>query len=165
MSSFINAPVANVGIAETTIFTASAGVKAILIGCNLANKTGGILPISIWVRRSGGDFFVVKGKRVGTVLGFHYPDVEKRLGTDFVRDDAPSSPLSLRKWQLGRSDYVIAPRGAVDKMIANGELLVHARDSLQRSFSGFAIGSLLGIALGAQGGHHQSLGFAPGEKG
>lgn len=60
----------------------------------------------------------LKGKRVGTVLGFHYPDVEKRLGADFLRDDAPTSPLSLRKWQLGRSDYVIAPRSAVDKLIA-----------------------------------------------
>ena len=65
MSSFINAPVANVGTAETTIFAAGTGVKAILIGCNLANKTGGILPISTWVRRSGGDFFVVRNKRVG----------------------------------------------------------------------------------------------------
>lgn len=65
MSSFINSPVANVGTAERVIYTAGAGVKAILIGCNLANKTGGILPISVWVRRSGSDFFIVKDKRVG----------------------------------------------------------------------------------------------------
>ena len=60
----------------------------------------------------------IKGQRVGTVQGFHYPDVEKRLGADFLRDDAPTSPLSLRKWQLGRSDYVIAPRSSVEKLIA-----------------------------------------------
>lgn len=64
----------------------------------------------------------LKGKRVGAVQGFHYPDVEKRLGADFLRDDAPSSPLSLRKWLLGRSDYVIAPRSTVDKLIAAGEM-------------------------------------------
>jgi len=64
----------------------------------------------------------LKGKRIGTVLGFSYPDVEKKLGADFVRDDAPSPPLSLRKWSLGRSDYVLAPRSAVDKMIAAGSL-------------------------------------------
>ena len=47
--------------------------------------------------------------------------------------------------------YLIAPSAILQStfaMIANGELLVHARDSLQRSFSGFAIGSLLGIGLG-----------------
>lgn len=65
MSSFINSPIANVGTAERVIFTAGSGVKAILIGCNLANKTGGILPISVWVRRSGNDVFIVKDKRVG----------------------------------------------------------------------------------------------------
>jgi len=64
----------------------------------------------------------LKGKRIGTVLGFSYPDVEKKLGADFLRDDAPSSPLSLRKWQLGRSDYVLAPRATVDRMIATGSL-------------------------------------------
>jgi ABC-type amino acid transport substrate-binding protein len=64
----------------------------------------------------------LKGKRIGTVLGFSYPDVEKKLGADFLRDDAPSSPLSLRKWTLGRSDYVLAPRSTVDKMIAAGAM-------------------------------------------
>ena len=65
MSSFINAPVANIGATEQAIFAPAAGVKAILIGCNLANKTGGILPISIWVRRAGVDTYIVKDKRVG----------------------------------------------------------------------------------------------------
>ena len=64
----------------------------------------------------------LKGKRIGTVLGFSYPDVEKKLGGEFLRDDAPSSPLSLRKWQLGRSDYVLAPRATADKMIASGAM-------------------------------------------
>ena len=65
MSSFINSPVANVGTTEQAIFAPATGVKAILIGCNLANKTGGILPISIWVRRAGTDTYIVKNKRVG----------------------------------------------------------------------------------------------------
>lgn len=65
MSSFINAPVKDVGTAERTIHTVPANTKAILIGCNLANKTGGILPVSIWVRSQAGDFSIVKNKRVG----------------------------------------------------------------------------------------------------
>ena len=64
MSSFINSPVSNVGTTEQTIFAPAAGVKAILIGCNLANKTGGVLPVSVWVRRAGNDTFIVKNKRV-----------------------------------------------------------------------------------------------------
>src|SRR4051812_22088494 len=37
----------------------------------------------------------VRGKTVGTVLGFHYPDIEQALGPDFVRDDAPSLNLTV----------------------------------------------------------------------
>jgi len=64
----------------------------------------------------------LRGKRIGTVLGFHYPDMEKGLGADFVRDDAPTIVLSLRKWQLGRFDYVLMPRAVVDKQADKGAL-------------------------------------------
>lgn len=56
--------------------------------------------------------------------------------------------------------YLIAPSAIMQStysMIASGELLVHARDSLQRSFSGFAIGSLLGIAIGLLAGVYRPV--------
>ena len=64
----------------------------------------------------------LRGVRIGTVLGFHYPEVEKKLGADFVRDDAPSSILSMLKWQSGRFDHVISPAPSVDKLAAKGLL-------------------------------------------
>ncbi|TFW17082.1 substrate-binding periplasmic protein [Duganella callida] len=60
----------------------------------------------------------LRGKTIGTVLGFRYPELEKTLGKDFVRDDAPSTMLSIRKWSAGRFDYVITPRTVVDSFSA-----------------------------------------------
>ncbi len=64
MTSFINAKATNVGTADNVVYTVPSGVKAILIGCNVANKTGGILPISLILRNSGGDTYIVKDKRI-----------------------------------------------------------------------------------------------------
>lgn len=64
-TSFINAVARDVGTAEAVIYTVPAQTKAILIGCNLANKTGGILPISLILRKAAGDSFIVKDQRVG----------------------------------------------------------------------------------------------------
>jgi ABC-type amino acid transport substrate-binding protein len=64
----------------------------------------------------------VRGKIVGTVLGFNYPQVQRRLGAGFVRDDAPSLELTLRKWQGGRFDYFLATGVTVERQFASGEL-------------------------------------------
>lgn len=64
-TSFINAVARNVGTAETVVYTVPATTKSILIGCNLANKTGGILPVSLVLRKAAGDAFIVKDQRVG----------------------------------------------------------------------------------------------------
>lgn len=64
----------------------------------------------------------LKGKRIGTVLGFHYPELEQALGPDFVRDDAPSAKLSMKKWRAGRFDYFISTRILIDREQAGGEL-------------------------------------------
>lgn len=64
-TSFINAVAKDVGIDEKTVFTVPNGTKAILIGCNLANKTGGILPISLILRKQSGDTYIVRERRVG----------------------------------------------------------------------------------------------------
>lgn len=64
----------------------------------------------------------LKGKRVGTVLGFHYPDVESVLGAGFRRDDAPSEAMSLRKLVAGRFDYALTKRSAVQTQIRKGNV-------------------------------------------
>lgn len=47
------------------------------------------------------------GKPVGTVLGYTYPRLEQILGSEFVRDDAPSTESNLRKLEAGRLHYVV----------------------------------------------------------
>jgi polar amino acid transport system substrate-binding protein len=64
----------------------------------------------------------LKGKRVGTTLGFHYPDIERILGDDFVRDDAPSESMSMVKMVAGRFDYVIGTKPTVDHQRSRGVL-------------------------------------------
>lgn len=64
----------------------------------------------------------LRGKRIGTVLGFNYPELDKVLGQDYIRDDAPATNLSIRKWLAGRFDYMIAPRTVIDKQVAEGKL-------------------------------------------
>lgn len=63
-TSFVNATAVDVGTAGTTVFTATGG-KAIVIGCNVANKTGGILPVSLKIHKTSGDVYIVKDFRVG----------------------------------------------------------------------------------------------------
>lgn len=48
----------------------------------------------------------LKGQRIGTLIGFVYPDLEKALGENFIRDDAPSIESSMRKLATGRFDHV-----------------------------------------------------------
>ena len=64
-NNFINAVASNIGTTEVVIYTAPTNTKAILIGCNLANKTGSFLPVSLILRKSTGDAYIVKDKRVG----------------------------------------------------------------------------------------------------
>ncbi|MES2297130.1 MAG: transporter substrate-binding domain-containing protein [Pseudomonadota bacterium] len=64
----------------------------------------------------------LKGKRVGTVLGFRYPELEEQLGADFKRDDGPSNDVSLHKLLAGRYDYLVTTRSLVDNYTAKGEL-------------------------------------------
>lgn len=65
-TSFINAPAKGVGATAVVVFESPSGVKSILIGCNLANISNGILPVSLYVQKpSNEQFFVVKNKRIG----------------------------------------------------------------------------------------------------
>ena len=47
------------------------------------------------------------GKRIGTVLGYVYPELSATLGPDFIREDAASADLVWRKLAAGRIQYAI----------------------------------------------------------
>jgi polar amino acid transport system substrate-binding protein len=64
----------------------------------------------------------LRGKRLGTVLGFRYPELEKVIGKDYIRDDAPSAALSLRKWLAGRFDYLVTPSTAFRQQVEAGHI-------------------------------------------
>lgn len=49
----------------------------------------------------------VRGQSVGTVLGFAYPELERRLGAALRRDDAPNAQANLRKLQAGRINHAV----------------------------------------------------------
>jgi polar amino acid transport system substrate-binding protein len=47
------------------------------------------------------------GKRVGTVLGYRYPQLEAALGDQFLRDDAPSMEHTFSKMRAHRMQYAL----------------------------------------------------------
>lgn len=64
---FLNSIATNVGTTEAVVYTSPVGEKSIVIGCNAANKTGAILPISLVLRSAadGTDSYIIKNLRVG----------------------------------------------------------------------------------------------------
>ena len=48
------------------------------------------------------------GQRVGTVLGYRYPEMEKRLAAAFQRDDAITDEQNTSKLLSGRFDYMMS---------------------------------------------------------
>lgn len=51
---------------------------------------------------------------IGTVIGYRYHDFERELGAAFVRADAPSSGLNMRKLAAQRNRYAIVDRLMLD---------------------------------------------------
>jgi polar amino acid transport system substrate-binding protein len=50
----------------------------------------------------------LSGARVGTVLGYRYPELEKRLASAFERDDAATDELNTSKLLNGRFSYMMS---------------------------------------------------------
>lgn len=50
----------------------------------------------------------LSGQRVGTVLGYRYPEVERRLGLQFERDDAVSDDVNTNKLLNKRFNYIMS---------------------------------------------------------
>lgn len=66
MATFTNATILNVGTTATTVYAPPVATKAIVIGCSISNKSGGILPIDLWLRTTGpNDNYLLKQFRVG----------------------------------------------------------------------------------------------------
>ncbi|NCT82233.1 MAG: amino acid ABC transporter substrate-binding protein [Comamonadaceae bacterium] len=47
------------------------------------------------------------GRPLGTVHAYRYAQIEQQLGADFVRDDAPTMLINLRKLAARRMDYAL----------------------------------------------------------
>lgn len=54
------------------------------------------------------------GKKVGTVSGYRYPELDTLLGKDFLRDDAPSTEHGFNKLAAGRTRYAIVGRSMLE---------------------------------------------------
>jgi polar amino acid transport system substrate-binding protein len=53
------------------------------------------------------------GVRVGTVIGYRYPEMSAVLGENFVRDDAPTEDSNMAKLAAGRFDYAVVNKLAL----------------------------------------------------
>lgn len=63
----------------------------------------------------------LRGQRLGTVLGFVYPELEAALGVDFLRDDAPDANASLRKLAAGRLQHVAVSQRLLGYLRRSGQ--------------------------------------------
>ena len=48
------------------------------------------------------------GERVGTLLGYRYPEMESRMGSKFQRDDAATDDINTNKLLNGRFRYMVS---------------------------------------------------------
>ena len=65
----------------------------------------------------------LKKQPIATVLGYYYPELDKALGDDFVRDDGHSSSGNLRKMAAGRLHHAITQQNTLDYYLKVGEKL------------------------------------------
>lgn len=63
----------------------------------------------------------LRGQRLGTVLGFVYPELERALGGGFVRDDAPDAAANLRKLAAGRLQHVAVSQRLLGYLRRSGQ--------------------------------------------
>ncbi|WLI90347.1 transporter substrate-binding domain-containing protein [Massilia sp. R2A-15] len=61
------------------------------------------------------------GQQIGTVFGFSYPELDRALGKDFVRADAPSIELNFRKLAAGRLRHMVTMKSWSDYRIKTSE--------------------------------------------
>lgn len=70
------------------------------------------------------------GQPIGTINGFAYPELADALGTDFVRDDAPSAVANLGKLAIGRVRHAIVNQRLLDYQQQHGMIHVQLHPPL-----------------------------------
>ncbi|MBV8034195.1 ABC transporter substrate-binding protein [Roseateles sp.] len=93
----------------------------------------------------------VAGQRIGTIAGFVYPELEQRLGSGFVRDDAPNLSSNLRKLANRRVDHAVIGRTNFEYLLRRGELPVevHAPLPIAQWRNGCALSPRTPLSLAA----------------
>ncbi len=49
----------------------------------------------------------LRGVRLGTIHGYRYPEIDLAIGSNYMRDEAPSDDANLSKLVLNRVDYLL----------------------------------------------------------
>ncbi|WP_426174140.1 substrate-binding periplasmic protein [Massilia sp. TWR1-2-2] len=83
----------------------------------------------------------LRGEPIGTVFGYTYPDLERALGSDFVRADGPSTDLNLRKLSLGRLHHMVTSKHLIDyrMKLADPPLALHPPLVVKHYLTGCAL--------------------------
>ena len=88
------------------------------------------------------------GQPIGTVLGFQYPEMEKAMGTGFVRADAHSNQANLRKLAAGRLRHVATIKSFYDYQLHRGEKVnVHEPLAVRSYYTRCAVSEKGRVAL------------------
>lgn len=69
----------------------------------------------------------LRGRPVGTILGYFHPEMEALLGEDFVRDNAPNMESNLAKLGRGRVHHILITRVVLDyyQRLRQPPLVIH----------------------------------------
>jgi polar amino acid transport system substrate-binding protein len=62
----------------------------------------------------------LQGQRIGTVLGFVYPELTREVGANLLRDDAPDAEANLRKLAAGRLQHAVVEQRLLRHLQASG---------------------------------------------
>lgn len=56
----------------------------------------------------------LEGKPLGTILGYHYPEITEVLSTHILRDDAQNTEQNFRKFLAGRTQYAVIDKATLE---------------------------------------------------
>ena len=56
----------------------------------------------------------LRGQPIGTILGYQHPEIDKVLGSAFVRDDSPNMETNLEKLARGRVHHILIARAVLE---------------------------------------------------
>ncbi|MDB5935543.1 MAG: transporter substrate-binding protein [Massilia sp.] len=83
----------------------------------------------------------LRGEPIGTVFGYTYPELDRVLGKDFIRNDAPSTDLNLRKLARGRLRHMITSKHLIEYRLKLGDppLALHPPLVVKNYMAGCAV--------------------------